>query len=411
MYTRNITHELLAALADSPVVFLKGARQTGKTTLVRMLARQHFPARYVTLDNATALEAASSDPSGFLSRQPRPLILDEVQRVPGLLLAIKEIVDRDRKPGRYLLTGSANLLTMPLVNDSLAGRMEILTLWPLSQDEKAGHCSDIVSMLFRNEMPLQLNNRTCPFNLFEALVVGGYPSLDALSSPRRREAWFESYLTTIIERDIRDMTRIQETAAMLQLMRLLASRSATLLNRSEVSRTSRIPNATLDRYMTLLKKVFLIHQLQAWSRNLGKRITKTPKMYMVDSGLGAHLIGADAGRLEREPELAGLLTETYVVNELLKQLTWSSTRAHPFHFRTHSGLEVDLVLEKPSGEVVGVEVKSSSRVTAKQFRGLRALKKTLGSTFRAGVVFYNGEETVPFAEDLYAVPIAALAMQ
>ncbi|NDV27532.1 ATP-binding protein [Desulfovibrio sp. JC010] len=406
MYLRNITQELVEALEDSPVLFLRGARQVGKSTLVKNLLSDAYKAKYVTLDNATSLALAADDPTAFIAGQPKPLIIDEVQRVPELLLAIKEAVDNDRKPGQFLLTGSANLLTLPLVSDSLAGRMEIQTLWPLAQVEIHRHKADFVETLFNKDFIREYE--TNEYDLPEMIVTGGYPEVMARKSLKRRDAWFESYLTSIIERDIRDIARIQETAVMLKLVRLLATRTANQLNLSELSRTMQIPNATLRRYMDLLEKVFLIHFLPAWGPNLGKRLVKSPKLYLVDCGLAAHLMGADADRLKNTPELAGQLVETFVVNEVLKHLTWSNVSATPYHFRTHAGLEVDMVLEKTSGEIACIEIKQSAQVAPKHFRGLKTLKEDLGDKFKAGVVLYGGKDIVPFGEDLFAVPISML---
>lgn len=406
MYPRNITPELLEALEDSPVLFLRGARQVGKSTLAKELLADRFPAKYVSLDNATALAAATSDPTGFIAGQPRPLIIDEVQRVPELLLAIKEDVDNNRRPGQFLLTGSANLLTLPMVNESLAGRMEIQTLWPLSHAEQVGRKTDFVHALFSGSIADFKSDE--PYDLPSMLTVGGYPESVSKKSAKRRAGWFDAYLTSIVERDIRDIARIQETTTMLRLLRLLATRTANQLNQSELSRTIQVPNASLGRYMNLLEKVFLIHFLPAWSANLGKRLVKAPKLYMVDCGLAAHLMEVDADRLTSSPEIAGQLLETFVVNEVLKHLTWSRVMATPYHFRTHAGLEVDLVLERPSGQLACIEIKHSAQVAAKHFRGLKSLRDDLNNRFQIGVVLYTGTEVVPFGDRLYAVPLAAL---
>ena len=266
--------------------------------------------------------------------------------------------------------------------------------------------TDFVQTLFSGDMSGFENAE--PYDLPQILTAGGYPEAVARKTQKRRSAWFESYLTSIVERDIRDIARIQETATMLRLTRLLATRTAPQLNQAAMSRTMQVPNATLGRYISLLEKVFLIHFLPSWSPNLGKRLVKAPKLYMVDCGLAAHLMGADANRLTNAPEIAGQLLETFVVNEVLKSLTWSSIDAKPYHFRTHAGLEVDLVLERPSGEVACVEIKHSAQVAAKHFRGLRSLKEDLDDRFQVGVVLYGGTEVVPFGEGLFAVPIRAL---
>lgn len=405
MYLRNITDEILEALTDSPVLFLRGARQVGKSTLAKSLPLHGFPSKYITLDNATSLALAKEDPTGFIAGQPVPLVIDEIQRVPELLLAIKEVVDEDRRPGQFLLTGSANLLTLPLVSDSLAGRMEILTLWPLSQAEIHHQKTDFLQILFTKDFDQKIS--TPQYNLAD-LLRGGYPEAIARKTQKRKNAWYGAYLTSIVERDILDIARIQDVAAMIKLVRLLATRTASQLNQSELSRTMQLPNATLGRYMDLVQKVFLVHSIPAWTPNLGKRLVKAPKIYMVDCGFAAHLMGIDMVRLERAPELAGPLFETFVVNEILKHLTWTSIPATPYHFRTHAGLEVDLILERPSGEIACVEIKSTHQVAPKHFRGLKALQEDFAEKFATGVVLYQGEEVVPFGDKLFAVPVSLL---
>jgi len=406
MYPRNITQEILDALSDSPVVYVRGARQVGKSTLAKELLGDAFPAKYVTLDNASVLAAAESDPAGFIAGQPRPLVIDEVQRVPRLLLAIKEAVDTDRKPGQFLLTGSANLLALPLVSDSLAGRMEIITLWPLSEAEKRENKADFVACLFKGRCSGP--GHEASGDLPGMAVTGGFPEAVKRVSRKRRGAWFESYLTSILERDIRDIARIRELGDMVRLVRLLATRTATQLNHAEISRTMQIPHATANRYIHILEKVFLAHFLPAWSPNLGKRLVKTPKTYLVDTGLAAHLMGVDEERFAGDPAVAGRLVETFAINEILKALTWSSITAKPYYYRTHAGQEIDLVLERPSGEVACVEIKHSVQVAAKHFRSLRSLRQDLGKRFKAGVVLYAGSEIIPFGDSLFAVPLAAL---
>src|SRR6056297_2100242 len=391
MIKRNIIDELLDALADSPVVFLQGARQVGKSTLVRSIVSDAFPASYVSLDNATSLAAAKSDPGGFIAGLSRPVILDEVQRVPELILAIKEEVDKDRQKGAFLLTGSASFLT----------------LWPLSLGELNDRKECFVDRLFSNDFKVGKSPED-DFNLFESLVRGGFPEVFVRKPSRRRSAWFESYLTAIVDRDVRDIAGIQKTGSMLRLTRLLAARTGTLLNQSELSRSVQIPNATMVRYLELLRRVFLVHFIPAWSTNFGKRLSKSSKVFMVDSGMAAHLIGADKARLDREPETAGQFLETFAVNEVVKQLGWSQTRARPFHFRTHAGLEVDLILETFSGEVAGIEIKKAVDLRSRHFSGLRSLKQSLGPRFKSGVVIYAGSEIVSFERDLFAVPVQEL---
>lgn len=407
MYRRNITENILDALSDTPVVFLRGARQTGKSTLVRAIADGPYPARYVTLDNAGTLSAASADPAGFIAGIEKPVVIDEVQRVGDLLLAIKEDVDRNRLPGRYLLTGSADVLTIPRVADALAGRMEVLTLWPLSTDEMRGGGRNMIDGFFAEEFPKRIHVDP-GFELAACVTAGGFPEPVRRASLRRRRAWFESYVTTLLDRDIRDLARVQDLAAMPRLLRLLAGRTATLHNRSEVSRSSGIPNSTLSRYMALLEMTFLVRALPAWSSNLGKRLVKAPKLLMIDTGLACHLLGLDEEGFRQGGELAGRVFENFVALELFKHASWSDEPANLYHFRSQTGREVDVVIEGGGGRVVGVEIKLSASPSPRDFSGLHVLREHLGEKFVRGILIYTGAEIVPFGDRLHAVPVSTL---
>lgn len=407
MVPRNLTGCVLESLSDSPVVLLQGARQTGKSTLVQHLAANEHPARYLTLDEPAVLAAATADPGGFIAGLGGPVVLDEVQRAPGLFLAIKADVDRNRSPGRYLLTGSANVMVLPRLSDSLAGRMDILVLWPFSQGELAGRREELVDRLFRDEMPPPRTGESSR-ELLSRVLCGGYPEALRRESPSRRRAWFESYVSTILHRDVRDLANIEGLAAMPRLLAFLASRSASLLNHAEVSRSLGIPASTLKRYMALLEATFLVQLLPAWAGNLGKRLVKSPKLYLSDTGMACGLLGLEEESALREAHLVGPLIEGFAVTELRKQAAWSRTRPRLFHFRTLAGREVDIVLESPAGKVVGVEVKASTSVGADDFRGLRALAEEAGARFHRGILLYQGRQVVPFGQRLHAVPLEAL---
>jgi predicted AAA+ superfamily ATPase len=406
MYKRNIAINLLEALADTPVVFLRGARQTGKSTLVRAIADGPYPARYVTFDNAGMLSAASADPAGFIAGIEKPVVIDEAQRVPELFLSIKEDVDRLRSPGRYLLTGSADVLTLPKVADVLAGRMEVLTLWPLTIGEIKGSDENVVDLLFKTDFPHRLHPDT-EFDLAAGVTAGGFPE-PLQRATRRRKAWFESYITTILDRDIRNIAQIQDLTAVPQLLKLLAWRMATLHNQSEISRSSGIANSTLSRYMSLLKMTFLVQEVPAWSSNLGKRLVKAPKLFMVDTGLACHLLGIDEERFRQGGEIAGRIFENFVAMELFKHASWSKEIVRIHHFRSQTGHEVDFVIEDSRGAVVGIEVKLSATPSPRDFSGLRLVREHLKKKFIRGVLVTTGNDIVPFEENLHAVPIRYL---
>ena len=404
MYRRFISDNMMEALSDTPVIFLRGARQTGKSTLVQMIANGPYPARYITLDNAGMLSAAGADPAGFISGIEKPVVIDEAQRIPELLLAIKEDVDRHRRPGRYILTGSADILTVPKVADALAGRMELMTLWPLSIAEIKGQKDNIVDAIYKSDFHRNLFQDSS-FDLYVSMSAGGFPEPLQRASHRRRLAWFDSYITTILHRDIRNLAHIQDLAALPRLLKLLASRIASLHNQSEVSRSSGIANSTLSRYLALLKATFLLQELPAWSSNLGKRLVKAPKLLMVDTGLACALLGIDENGLRQGGEVVGRVFENFVALEFFKHACWSDKSVRLYHFRSQLGQEVDIVIEDNQGYVVGIEVKLSASPSPKDFSGLKIMREHLKEKFVRGILIYTGHEVVPFGKNIHAVPI------
>lgn len=405
MLSRHIAPLLDDALADTPVVLLNGARQTGKSTLADSFSAGGR--RYLTLDDHAVLSAAKGDPAGFIAGLDGPVTLDEVQRAPELFLAIKAAVDRNRQPGAFLLTGSANVLLLPGIADSLAGRMEVLSLWPLSSAEMAGQPSfNLADWLFDGPMNALAISPCEREELIGKLVAGGFPEAVGRSSPRRRDAWFDSYLQAIMQRDVRDLANLEQITEVPHLLQLLAVRSATLLNFAEISRSSTLPQTTLKRYFSLLETLFLVYRLQAWERNPGKRLVKSPKVFLPDSGIQAYLTGTSADRLAAEAGLPGGLVETFVLSELLKHLAFSERRLTLWHYRTQTNIEVDFLLEDRLGKLTGIEVKASATVDGKDFKGLRHLKETEPQAFQRGIVLYSGREVVPFDADLFAVPLS-----
>ena len=408
MLTRNITPKIIEALADTPVVMLNGARQTGKSTLAKSLISDKHIGRYVTLDDASVLAAAKHDPAGFISGLGESTVIDEIQRAPELFVAIKADVDRNRTPGRYLLTGSANVLLLPRLSESLVGRMEIFNLWPLSQGEFDGVREKFIDILFSEKLPpaesLPADTKT---TVIERAIRGGYPEAAARSSESRRRAWFGSYITTILQRDVRDIANIDGLTAMPRLLSMLATRSPSLFNYAELSRSTGLPQSTLKRYMALFETIFLIDHLPAWHSNLGKRLVKTSKLVMNDAGLLTTLLAVDATRLENTP-LCGAVIKNFAIMELKKQISWSDTRPTILHYRTQTGQEVDVVLEDTAGRIVGVEIKSAKSVGGQDFRGIQSLAQAAGDNFLRGIVLYSGSEMVSFGRNLLAMPIESL---
>jgi len=400
MINRTILKDLQEALAVFPVVLLCGARQVGKSTLVLSLCEH-----YITLDDITQLDGARADPKRFIQDLPRPIVIDEIQKAPELLPAIKEEVDRKRKNGDFLLTGSANLLGYKKVTESLAGRMGVMELLPLSCREMANRAdANLADDLFSAEWP---NNKTPQSSnlLLDSLLQGGYPELQRIHTQRGRNLWFSSYVSTYIERDVRDIGELRHIDRFIHLLNILAPRSATLLNKAELSRTAGIEQKTLTNYLSLLEMVFQIKRIQPYSANLGKRFVKSPKLFFTDSGVLCHLLGLNSKETLRNSSHYGAILETFVFTELLKAVQYSESPTRLWHYRTSDQHEIDLLIER-DGKVIPVEIKAAKTVRKKDFKHIEDLQSR-NSTVKNGVIFYQGEQLVPFGKN-YAMPIPML---
>ena len=408
MNRRNITPLVLDALSDTPVVFIQGARQCGKSTLVQHLHDGGHEAEYFTLDEAAVLRAALTDPDGFIAGLPDRVILDEVQRAPDLFRAIKLAVDMRRQPGRFLLTGSANALVLPKVSESLAGRMEVLTLWPFSQGEIGGQADGFVDSCFEPEFKPGSLDDSAWAGLTERITKGGFPEVLTRAKEARRGSWFDSYVTTILGRDVRELANVSGLRELPRLLQLAATRAGSLLNISDLGRDAAMPQTTLQRYWALFENTFLLRALPAWSGNLSTRLVKAPKVMFTDTGLLCHLLDLNAARLQADALMTGSVLENFVGNELEKQLGWCRTKPEIFHFRSHTQQEVDFVLEDKKGRLVGIEVKKTASPGPGDFKGLRYLREQTGDRFLRGMLLYCGQNTVPFDSNLHAVPMSAL---
>jgi len=404
LYPRAATSRVTTGLGDTPVVMINGPRQCGKTTLVRSLSTTGRP--YLTLDDDTTLAAARTDPAGFV-RDLDTVTIDEVQRAPDLLRAIKRSVDDDRRPGRFLLTGSANVLTMPRVADSLAGRMEVVTLLPLAQAEVQGTGSVFLEATFAGQPPAP-GTLLVGRDLVQAVIGGGYPEMLTRSDPRRRSTWARDYIRAIVERDVRDVAEIDKLEQMPPLLRALAQHAGQLTNFAQLSGQLRLDDKTARRYVGVLEQLFLVRRIEPWHRNELKRLVKTPKLHFLDAGLLAALLAITPERVAADRTLLGPLLETFVVAEVLKLATWSEVEPRLYHYRDKDQDEVDLVLEDDAGSLVGIEVKAAATVTAADFKGLRKLADAAGKAFRAGLVLYDSDRLIGFGERLYAAPLSCL---
>ena len=406
---RNVTPAVLESLGDTRVVVVQGARQVGKTTLVSQVV-DRVGGRLVTFDDEVTRGGALLDPVAFLGQAGDGLLaIDEVQRVPELVLALKLVVDRDRRPGRFLLTGSANLLRLPAMQDSLAGRAESVDLFGFSQGELVGRRERFVDRLLAGEMFVGHDGSLSRADYLDRACAGGYP--EALSrTGRRRAAWWDNYVRRIVERDAPDVSGLQRLAELPVLLRLLAARNATELNMASLAGDSGIPVRTLAPYVELLETLFLVQRIPAWSTNLSKRVVSRPKVALLDTGLAARLVnvtpaGAASGA---NPAVAGQLLEGFVASELRRQLSWADEDARLHHYRDHGGAEVDLVLETGDGRVAGIEVKATASVSGRDVRWLTQLRDALGPRFVAGVVLHTGPTAAPFGDRIAAVPMDAL---
>jgi len=405
-YERYVRPRLVEALLDTPVVLVHGPRQCGKTTLVRQVGdAEGFD--YLSFDDDVLLASAQEDPVSFVADLPERAVLDEVQRAPWLFTSLKSEIDRNRRPGRFILTGSANVLLVPRLSDSLAGRMEILRLHPLAQVELEGKAPNFLNALFGRNFTLGRWKRLGRV-LAERIAAGGYPAALARPSPRRRAVWYRDYIETIVQRDVRDITRISSLDALPRLLGLAAGQTARLINVADLASPFQLSRPTIRDYITLLERVFLLEELQPWHTNRLSRLIKTAKLHVGDTGLACALLGLDGAALAGDRTLLGQMLETFVFQELRRQASFQEDLFSFYHFRDKDGAEIDIVLERGGRQIAGVEVKAAATVTAADFRGLRKLREAVGDRFTSGIVLYDGETTAPFGDGLYAVPIRRL---
>ena len=404
LYPRLIAARVAEALADTPVVLIAGPRQAGKTTLVRQMADQGL--RYLTLDDELTQLAAKEDPVGMIRSLDRAVI-DEIQRAPQLLLAIKKAVDEDRRPGRFLLTGSANMMTLPTVADSLAGRMETLTLLPLSQNELHGTTVNWLDSAFAGHLP-KVSDPLVGEALVESVLRGGYPEVVSRATPRRRTAWARQYIDAIIQRDVRDVAGIGRLAQLPRFLRALAQISGQMCNYTQLGGQLGLDHKTAARYVGVFEQMYLLKRVEVWARNRLNRVVKTPKMQFIDSGLLSTLLDLTPTVVQQDRSRFGNVLETFVYGELLKHATTADGDFQLLYYRDHDQVEVDVVVENASGQLVGVEIKAAASVKESDLRGLKRLASIAGEQFKLGVILYDGAETLPLGDRLWAAPISTL---
>lgn len=409
MYPRFLSQSVAEALKDTPAILITGARQTGKSTLCReLISKGIFKGQSVTLDDPSSLAAAKTDPLGFLTDLGKQVIIDEVQRAPELFLSIKKLIDEDRKGTRIIMTGSAEVMTLPKIADSLAGRIETHQLWPLSQAEILGRRPRFLDLLLTkgSSFPDLKSDWT---QIIRIIRTGGYPEALQRESDSRRGKWFESYLAAILQKDIQDLSHIEGLTQIPNILQLIATRVGSTVNFSDIARLSGIKNTTLQRYIALLEQVFLILRIPAWTPNTEGQFVKSPKVVLNDTGLLCHLKGEGDSLLENRTA-AGLYLENFAVMEIIKQLDWQDEALKPYHFSIHKGAEVDLVLENRKNQLYGIEIKSAATLKESDFRGLKRLAEIAGERFQKGIVLYTGDRALGGfgGRNLHAVPLTAL---
>ena len=404
-YPRFIETRLAASVADTPATLIHGPRQCGKSTLVQKFAAKH-DYRYVTFDHNDQVEAAIDDPIGYVDRLGSRAVLDEVQRVPHLFTTLKAAIDSDRTPGRQILTGSANVLMVPTLADSLAGRMSMLRMFPITQAEINRAAPTFLNQLFNNAFEPKQGNRL-GYDLATLMVHGGYPEA-LLREPHRAAEFLRDHIDTQIQRDVRTLAQVRSLKTTPALLRQVAAHTAQLANVSRLASNVGIKRETADEHLALLEHIFVIDRLPAWSRSEAKRAAKTPKLHVADTGMGAALLDLDADDLYADRAYFGHLLESLVLAELRAQASWADLKTSFHHFRDSNDNEVDIVLERGPRKVVGVEVKAAASVSAKDFRGLRKLRDIAGDTFKAGVVLHDGATGYRHDTNLWALPISMM---
>jgi predicted AAA+ superfamily ATPase len=402
-YDRLVEKKLAAALNDTPVILIHGSRQSGKTTLAKIAAPDHY---YISFDDVAQLSIAKDDPIGFIKRLPEYVILDEIQRVPELFTTIKASVDNNRKQGRIILTGSANILLLRRLSDSLAGRMEIITLWPLSHCElKGGDNSKecLLGQILLQNIKNQFPSDVTPIE--ERITNGGYPEPLRRESFERKQAWYDSYIMSLVERDMKDISDIRHVEQVPLLLKFLSAMNAELLNTSSLSNALDMTRATTSKYLQLLQQIFIVDLLKPWYSNKGKRLIKTPKVHFIDTGLICSLQGISSDALIKDRNLFGHLLESYVYNELKRQASGLPSPVNFYHFRDTNQREVDIIIETRAGDLYAIEVKATSTVRPADFKNMKTFAEQHKQRFKMGILFYDGELALPSGEQFIAIPL------
>ena len=405
-FNRIILSHLEEALKYFPIVLLTGARQVGKSTLSAKIIEN-----YITFDDINIYVSASTDPIAFIKNLKKPVVLDEIQKIPQIFETIKYDVDNNRVNGSYLLTGSANVIGFKKTTDTLAGRIALLELYPLSMKELSDKNENIIDILFDD---IYLDYKNDKFNdlkykyneIINQVILGGYPEIQKINSQKGRYIWFSSYISTYIERDVRDIGELRNLDKFIKMFNILSSRSANILNKTDLSKDTGIDNKTLDNYLKLLEAVYQIHFLNPYSANINKRFVKSQKLFFTDSGVLSHLLGVSTAEDFKNSHYNGIIFETFIFSELLKGVKYSMRNTKLFFYRTTDKKEIDFIIER-NQTIIAVEVKLSQTITLSDFKHIIDLKKSY-KNFKSGFIFYSGENILSFGSDLFALPVKIL---
>lgn len=402
MLDRMIQKEIESALKISPAVLVAGARQIGKSTIVQRMERE-----YIVMDDITQLEAATFDPQGYIERVIKPVTLDEIQKAPQLLTPIKLFIDKKRENGEFLLTGSANVLNLKKSNESLAGRLIELTMYPFSAKEKNQDVStNFIDQLFNKSIESLMPSKKQSQKVKQFIIEGGYPISFMMDSPKERFLWFNSYISTYIERDIRSIGELRDIDSFIRFFNVLVPRTANILNKANISNDTKLNAATVDNYISLLEKVYQIHLLKPYFENIGKTFIKSPKLFLTDSGLASHVFNIRDEQDLDNSKNKGSVYETFVFSELLKHINYSQSVVEFFYYRTQDKKEIDFIVKKQN-KIFAIEVKSSYSVSQSDFKPIIDFQKRSANDV-TGLVMYHGDKIVGFGDDLYAVPLTCL---
>ncbi|HRE41391.1 MAG TPA: ATP-binding protein [Ignavibacteria bacterium] len=404
IFKRNIEANLITALKDTPVILLNGARQSGKTFLLKEMVRKKIISDYITFDNIEPFTVATREPEDFLNRFKGSVILDEIQRIPEIFVSIKANVDRKRTPGKFILSGSADIFQLPKLTDSLAGRIEIHTLYPLSQLEINNKKGSFVDYIFSKKNRWDSLPKVSRKKIFSSIFRGGFPSVQNKPLNRLND-WFGSYINTIIQRDIRDISKIEKHSDIPGILEVLASRTMQLYNNAAISSSLKLPQTTMTRYIKLLRMVYLVDFMRPYSRNITKRISKAHKLYFTDTGVISFLLNLSSSF---DNPFRGQIFENFVIMEIIKQISWSKVKPKIYFYRDFDGNEVDLILELRGGDFIAIEIKASTSVKPNDFKGLKMLKAQTGNKFLKGFVIYMGDNIYPYDKDIYSLPVNTL---